>query len=44
MTAATGVGGFLRGRMQGPLNAVGGFFQMCVLTAKATTKWPFEWR
>ena len=30
--------------MQGPLNAVGGFFQMCVLVAKATTKWPFEWR
>ncbi|MCB0940002.1 MAG: ABC transporter permease [Mycobacterium sp.] len=44
MTAATGVGGLIRARMQGPLNAVGGFFQMCVLVAKATTKWPFEWR
>ena len=30
--------------MRAPLTAVGGFFRMCVLTAKATTKWPFEFR
>ena len=44
MTAATGLSATSGNRMRGSLNAVGGFFRMCVLTAKATTKWPFEWR
>lgn len=45
MTAATtGVGGYLQDKARPALTAIGGFFHMCVLTAKATTKWPFEWR
>lgn len=40
----TGAGEFLQERLRTPLSAVGGFFQMCILTAKATTRWPFEWR
>lgn len=43
MTAAAGVGSMLRDRMTSPLTAVGGFFQMCVLAAKAITR-PFQWR
>jgi phospholipid/cholesterol/gamma-HCH transport system permease protein len=43
MTATTGVSSFVRDRLDGPLTAVGGFFQMCVLTAKAITR-PFQWK
>lgn len=44
MTATAGVSGYVQDKMRAPLNAVGGFFRMCVLVAKATTKWPFEFR
>ena len=45
MTASTaGFAGYMRERARPPLEAVGGFFRMVVLTAKATTKWPFEFR
>jgi phospholipid/cholesterol/gamma-HCH transport system permease protein len=44
MTAQTGVTGYLRDQARPALEAVGGFVRMCVLTAKALTKWPFEWR
>ncbi|WUI24272.1 ABC transporter permease [Mycobacterium sp. NBC_00419] len=44
MTASTAVSAYVQDRMRAPLNAVGGFFRMCVLTAKAITKWPFEFR
>ena len=41
MTATTGVGGYLRKRARGPLQAMGGFFKMCLLTGKALGR-PFE--
>jgi phospholipid/cholesterol/gamma-HCH transport system permease protein len=45
VTAATaGDGYYLQDKARPALTAIGGFFRMCVLTAKATTKWPFEWR
>jgi phospholipid/cholesterol/gamma-HCH transport system permease protein len=44
VTAAAGVSGYVQDKLSAPLTAVGGFFRMCVLTAKATTKLPFEWR
>ncbi|KAA0111158.1 ABC transporter permease [Mycolicibacterium sp. P1-5] len=43
-TATTGVGSYLQDKARPALTAIGGFFRMCVLTARATTKWPFEWR
>jgi phospholipid/cholesterol/gamma-HCH transport system permease protein len=36
--------GYLRDQMQTPLTVIGGFFRMCVLTAKALFRWPFQWR
>ena len=33
----------LRKRFDGPMTAMGGFFKMCVLTAKALTR-PFQWK
>jgi ABC-type transporter Mla maintaining outer membrane lipid asymmetry permease subunit MlaE len=33
----------LRKRFNGPMQAMGGFFKMCVLTAKALAR-PFEWK
>lgn len=41
MTTSTGVGGYLRKRITGPMGAIGGFFKMCVLTGKALAR-PFE--
>ena len=38
MTAAA-----LSKRFQAPLQSIGGFFRMCVLTAKALTQ-PFQWK
>lgn len=43
MTAAAGGLSFLGNRMKAPLQSVGGFFRMCVLTAKALTQ-PFQWK
>jgi hypothetical protein len=40
MTASTSV---LRKRFNGPMQALGGFFKMCVLTAKALAR-PFQWK
>ncbi len=40
MTASTA---FLRKRFNGPMQAMGGFFRMCVLTAKALAR-PFQWK
>jgi len=44
MTASPGVTGYVSDRVRPALEAVGGFFRMCVLTAKALMKPPFEWR
>ncbi len=48
MTATTGRPDGLmtavRDRLDGPLTLVGGFFRMCVLTAKALFVPPFQWR
>jgi len=43
VTAATGVGGYLRKRIRGPLQAMGGFFKMCMLTFRSLGR-PFEWK
>ena len=43
MTAAAGGLSFLSNKMRAPLQSVGGFFRMCVLTAKALTQ-PFQWK
>ena len=40
MTASTS---FLAKRFNGPMQAMGGFFRMCVLTAKALAR-PFQWK
>jgi len=34
---------FVRRRFDGPMSAIGGFFKMCVLTAKALAR-PFQWK
>ena len=44
MTASTGVVGYVRDQIRPGLTAVGGFVRMCVLTAKALFKPPFQWR
>ncbi|HXA10826.1 MAG TPA: ABC transporter permease [Mycobacterium sp.] len=43
MTSSTGIAGYVRDQSRPALEAVGGFFRMCVLTAKALLK-PFQWR
>lgn len=43
MTSSTGITGYVRDQSRPALEAVGGFFRMCVLTAKALLK-PFQWR
>ena len=43
MTTSTGAGSYLRKRVTGPMQAIGGFFKMCVLTGKALGR-PFEWK
>ena len=44
MTASPGgMTGHVRDQLRGPLELVGGFFRMCVLTGKAVLR-PFEWR
>ena len=43
MTAVS-LGGYLRNQALPALEAVGGFGRMCVLTAKATLRLPFQWR
>lgn len=42
-TATAGFGSAVRKRLTSPLNSVGGFFKMCVLTGKALTR-PFQWK
>ncbi len=37
------MGGYLRKRITGPMQAIGGFFKMCVLTGKALAR-PFQWK
>ena len=44
MTASTGVTGYVRDQVRPGLEAVGGFVRMCVLTAKALFRPPFQWR
>jgi phospholipid/cholesterol/gamma-HCH transport system permease protein len=45
MTASgAGLTGYVRDQTRPALEAVGGFFRMCVLTAKALFRWPFQWR
>ena len=39
MTTST----YLKKRFNGPMQAMGGFFKMCVLVGKALTR-PFEWK
>lgn len=43
MTASTGFSGYVRKRVKGPMQAIGGFFKMCVLCGKALAR-PFEWK
>jgi phospholipid/cholesterol/gamma-HCH transport system permease protein len=43
VTSSTGIAGYVRDQSRPALEAVGGFFKMCVLTAKALLK-PFQWR
>jgi phospholipid/cholesterol/gamma-HCH transport system permease protein len=43
VTSSTGIAGYVRDQSRPALEAVGGFFRMCVLTAKALLK-PFMWR
>jgi phospholipid/cholesterol/gamma-HCH transport system permease protein len=33
---------YVRDQLGPPLVLVGGFFRMCVLTAKAVFRWPFQ--
>ena len=45
MTASTGgLTGYVRDQLRTPLELVGGFFRMCVLTGKALFRRPFQWR
>ena len=44
MTAQSGLIGYARKRTMPALGAVGGFARMCLLTAKALFRWPFQWR
>ena len=45
MTASTGgLAGYVRDQVRPGLEAVGGFVKMCVLTAKALFRRPFQWR
>lgn len=44
MTTQTSVSDYVRDQLQPGVEAVGGFFRMCVLTAKALFRRPFQWR
>jgi phospholipid/cholesterol/gamma-HCH transport system permease protein len=44
MTASTGITRYIRDQTRPALEAVGGFSRMCVLTARALFRWPFQWR
>jgi phospholipid/cholesterol/gamma-HCH transport system permease protein len=44
MTAQTRKTNYVLDQARPALEAVGGFVRMCVLTAKALARWPFEWR
>lgn len=39
-----GVSRGLRDQLATPLQLVGGFVKMCLMTAKALGRWPFQWR
>jgi phospholipid/cholesterol/gamma-HCH transport system permease protein len=43
VTSSTGIAGYVRDQTRPALEAVGGFFKMCVLTGKALLR-PFQWR
>jgi len=43
VTTSTGIAGYVRDQTRPALEAVGGFFRMCVLTGKALVR-PFQWR
>ena len=40
----TAAGRGMREQLFVPLRLIGGFVKMCVLTAKALLRWPFQWR
>ncbi|ORB84865.1 ABC transporter permease [Mycobacterium kansasii] len=44
MTTAKAFGNFARDRLGPPLETIGGFFRMCVLTGKALFRGPVQWR
>ncbi|HZA12640.1 ABC transporter permease [Mycobacterium sp.] len=44
MSTSTGITGYVRDQTRPALEAVGGFFRMCVLTVRALFRWPFQWR
>jgi phospholipid/cholesterol/gamma-HCH transport system permease protein len=44
VTASTGATDYVRDQIRPGLEAVGGFFRMCLLTGKALFKPPFQWR
>lgn len=43
-TTPTRLGDYVRDQLQAPLGIVGGFARMCVLTGKALSRTPFQWR
>jgi phospholipid/cholesterol/gamma-HCH transport system permease protein len=44
MTTQTAITGYIRDQVQPGVNAVGGFYRMCVLTGKALFRPTFQWR
>jgi phospholipid/cholesterol/gamma-HCH transport system permease protein len=44
MTSHTAIATYLRGQIQPGVDAVGGFYRMCVLSGKALFRGPFQWR
>jgi phospholipid/cholesterol/gamma-HCH transport system permease protein len=44
VTASTGLTGYVRDQLRTPLQMIGGFVQMCILTGKALARWPFQSR
>ncbi|EUA22636.1 integral membrane YrbE1A domain protein [Mycobacterium xenopi 3993] len=44
MTTQAAITGYIRDQVQPGIDAVGGFYRMCVLTAKALFRPRFQWR
>jgi phospholipid/cholesterol/gamma-HCH transport system permease protein len=44
MTSHTAIATYLRGQIRPGVDAVGGFYRMCVLSGRALFRGPFQWR